>query len=114
MSDFMLMFKGTNYADMGLSKEELQQKIGKWWAWQTKLQERGIFKGGSALQSNTRAIKGSDRLVTDQSSAELKEVIGGYFLIEVEDLETATEIAQDYPDFDEGGIVEIRQLMIYD
>lgn len=32
MKDFMLIFIGETYADMGLSPEELQERMGKWFA----------------------------------------------------------------------------------
>lgn len=113
MKDFLLMFKGTNYADMGLSPDELRLKLSKWWEWQQKMEAKGILKGGNALQSGIRRIEGPNRSITDQSSAELTEVIGGYFAISVADLKAATEVAQDYPDFEDGGVVEIREVMNY-
>lgn len=114
MQDFVLIFKGTNYAELGLSPEEMQQKLGKWWAWQGKMQEKGILKGGHALQNNVRLVQGPERTVTDHASAALKEVIGGYYVVSAKDMEEATAIAQDYPDFDEGGQVEIRPVMVYE
>jgi len=114
MKDFMLIFKGTNYNDMGLSPKELQQKLGKWKDWTIQLNEKGIYKGGEALKSEVRRMAGSEQVITDRTSAELKEVVGGYFIITVKDLEEATEIARSYPDFDTpGGAVEIREVARY-
>ncbi len=110
MNEYLLLFKGPNYGDLGLSPEEIQQKLGYWWEWQQKLEAKGIYKGGHALKSNIRNIEGGEMLVTDQSSAGLKEVIGGYFLIEAKSLEEATEIAKDYPDFEPDGSVEVREI----
>lgn len=115
MKDFMLIFKGTNYEDLGLSPEELQQRLGKWGTWSQRLGEEGILKGGDALHTGIRMISGVDKVVTDRTSAGLKEVIGGYFHIAVKDIDAATEIAKEYPDFDTpGGSVEIREVNKYD
>ena len=111
----MLIFKGANYEDLGLSSEELQQRLGKWGTWSEQLAKEGILIGGDALHSNIRMMQGQDKIITDKSSAGLKEVIGGYFLVSVKDIDTATEIAKDYPDFDTpGGSVEIREINKYD
>ena len=115
MKDFMLIFKGTNYEDLGLSPEQLQQRLGKWWTWSERLGKEGILTGGDALHSSIRIMEGVDKVVTDRSSAGLKEVIGGYFIISVKDIDAATKIAEDYPDFDTpGGRVEIREVNKYD
>ena len=36
MKDFMMFFIGADYADLGLSPEELQSRMGKWFAWEIK------------------------------------------------------------------------------
>lgn len=115
MKDFMLIFKGTNYEDLGLSPEQLQQRLGKWGEWSERLGKEGILKGGDALHGGMRVVEGVDKVVTDRSSAGLKEVIGGYFLISVKDIDAATEIAKDYPDYDTpGGRVDIREVIKYE
>lgn len=115
MKDFILLFKGTNYEDLGLSPEELQQRLGKWWVWSEKLSKAGILKGGDALHTGIRTVAGSDKVVTDRTSTGLKEVIGGYMVVSAEDIEAATAIAADYPDYDTpGGAVEIREINKYE
>ena len=109
----MLLFMGTNYGTMNLSQEELQTKLSKWWEWQEDMEKKGVLKGGNALQAPVRRIHGEDRVITDTISTELKEVVGGYFVVSVESIEQASEIAQGYPDYDTGGTVEIREVMVY-
>jgi len=114
MKDFMLIFKGTNYETMNLSPEEMQQRMGNWFTWQEKMAADGVMKHGNALHSPTRNITGSNRTVTDTNSPETKELIGGYYVVTAKDLEHASEIAQGYPDYDIGGAVEIREVMVFD
>ena len=58
MKDFMMIFIGANYEDLGLSAEELQGRMGKWWAWGGKMEAAGILKGGNALQSTAKRVSG--------------------------------------------------------
>lgn len=113
MKEFMLIFIGVTYAEENLSPEEIQQRTQKWMNWQAKMEKQGILRGGKALQNEVKHIVGPDRTVTDRTSAELKEIIGGYYLVEVDSVEVAIEVAQDYPDYDLGGTVEVREIMHY-
>ncbi len=114
MKDFMLLFIGSDYVTQGLSPEEMQARMGKWFAWNDKMQAQGIVKHGEALQSTGRRVTGENRTVTDGPFAESKELIGGYYVISVADYDAAVEVAQDYPDYDLGGKVEIREIMVFD
>lgn len=110
----MLIFVSEDYQAMGLSPEEMQSRMGKWFAWNQKMQEQGVVKDGHALHAATRRVSGPNRSITDVPSAELKEIVGGYYIVQAKDVVQATKIAQDYPDYDLGGTVEIREVMVFD
>ena len=55
-----------------------------------------------------------DRTVTDLTSAEIKEIVGGYYLVMANNVDEVQEIAQDFPDYDLGNTVEIREIMVFD
>ena len=112
MKEFMLIFLGADYAELGLSPEAMQQQMGKWWAWNDDMQKQGVVIDGHPLHPAVRHVSGPDRTVTDRTSAEVKELVGGYYLIKARDLDHATEIAQGFPDYDLGGTVEIREIMV--
>ncbi|WP_299521639.1 YciI family protein [Winogradskyella sp.] len=114
MKNFMMIFIGADYADLGLSPEELQSRMGKWFAWGNKMEQAGILRGGEALTPQIRRIVGENRTVTDLTSAEVKEIVGGYYTVEAKDFDAVEEIAQDFPDYDLGGTVEIREVMVFD
>jgi len=114
MKDFMLLFLGEDYADMGLSPEEMQNRMGKWFAWNTKMQEAGVVKGGEALHPQVRRVSGPERTITDLAATEVKELVGGYYIVMAEDLDGAMKIAEDYPDYDLGGTVEIREIIVFE
>lgn len=110
----MLVFIGKDYSELGLSPEEMQKRMGAWWAWQNKMEQDGVHKSGNALTQDFRRISGPDRTVTDSTSTEVKELIGGYYVVKAKDYEGAMEIAQGYPDYDLGGIVEVREVLVFE
>ena len=68
--------------------------------------------GGEALQPTTTAttIRGAD--VTDGPFVETKEALGGYYLIDAPDLDTALAVARTVPA--RFGGVEVRPVMTFD
>ena len=110
----MMIFIGADYQELGLSPDELQGRMGKWFAWGQKMEEQGILKGGDALVPNIKRVVGKDRTVSDGPFADSKEIIGGYYTVSAESADAVVQIAQDYPDYDLGGTVEIREIMVFD
>jgi hypothetical protein len=76
--------------------------------------EPGIL-GGAGLQPVTTAttirLADGKPLVTDGPFADTKEVFGGYYLYEADNLDQATEMAARIPALRLGGTVEIRPVM---
>ncbi len=114
MKEFMMIFSGADYTDLGLSPEEMQSRMGKWFAWGDKMEKSGVLRGGNALTPSIRRVIGPNRTVTDLTSAEVKEIVGGYYLVSARDFDHVQEIAQDFPDYDLNGTVEIREIMVFD
>lgn len=113
MKDFMMLFLGgEDYSKM--SPEQAQARMGKWFAWHAKMEKDGIVKSGEALQEKVTRVVGPDRTVTDIAASEVKELVGGFYVIQAKDVEQVIEIAQDFPDYDLGGSVEIREIMVFD
>ena len=114
MKDFMMIFMGADYEALGMSPEEMQARMGKWFAWHEKMEAQGIVRHGEALKAGGMHITGKDAVVVDGPFIEGKELIGGYYVIQAEDLAAATEVAKDFPDFDLGSTVEIREVMVFE
>ena len=107
-SEYLLLFRRTDW-DRNLSPEEAQKVIGKFMGWMERLTKEGKFKGGQPLENEGRVVTGKNgRNVADGPFAESKEAIGGYFLLTVDSLEEAVEIAQQNPLLEHGLIVEVR------
>jgi hypothetical protein len=70
--------------------------------------------GGAELQPATTAttvrVQNGDTLTTDGPFADSKEVLGGYFLFEADDLDSAIEIASRIPAARHGA-VEVRPVV---
>lgn len=51
---------------------------------------------------------------SDGPFVESKELVGGYYTVAVDSFAKAAKVAQDYPDYDLGGTVEIREIVKFD
>lgn len=114
MKEFMLIFIGKDYTEIGLSPEQMQERMDKWMAWDAEMREQGITPEGHALQYKAKHVTGLEKTVTDGPYIEGKELVGGYYIIKARDLDAAAEVAKGYPDFDLGGGVEVREVMVFD
>lgn len=75
------------------------------------LREHGIAFSGEALRPSSAAttlrIEGADRVVSDGPYVELKENLGGFYIIDVTDMDAALEVAKRCPT---GTGIEIRPI----
>lgn len=115
MKDYMILFVGANYSELGLSPDDLQARMGKWFAWHDKMAKAGISKSGEALHEKAKRVSGPDKTVTDGPFVESKDLIGGYYIVQANNEEEVIALVKEnYPDFDIGGAVEIREVMVFD
>ena len=102
-------------AEGGPPPEELEAQMPKWFEYTQALQDAGAFVSGDALQpvdsATTVRVRGGQTLTTDGPFAETKEILGGYYIIDVPDLDTATEWAAKLPNVSRGGSTEVRPVM---
>jgi hypothetical protein len=106
-SEYLLLFRGTTW-DKGISPEEIQKVVAQWSAWFERLTREGRAKAGQPLRDEGKVVSGKSRTVADGPFAESKEAIGGYFLLLVDDMDEAVEIAKQCPGLDYGLKVEVR------
>ena len=96
------------------SEEESQAQFQEYMAFTKDIVDRGIYKGGEALQPTATAttvqVRDGGTLTTDGPFAETKEQLGGFYLVEAKDLDEAIEIATRIPDVRRGSI-EVRPIM---
>ena len=111
MEKFMLIFHGGIKQDA--SPADLQENMGKWMAWVDNLNKDGKYVSGEPLLPGGKIVNGPAS-VTDGPYTEGKEVVAGYFIINAEDFDDAVAECNNYPDFDYGGQVQVRQVMKLD
>lgn len=87
---------------------------GMWMTYTQDLAATGKMLEGDALQpadtATTVRVRGGDRLTTDGPFAETKEVLGGYYVIDVDGLDEALEWAARMPNITYGS-VEVRPVL---
>ena len=95
----------------GLSDEQRKAVSGEYYA----LREDPRVLGGAALHpvenATTLRIKDEETILTDGPFADTKEVFGGWYLVEADDLDGALEIAARIPALRLGGSVEVRPVV---
>lgn len=93
------------------------QVMGEYWAYEAALAQAGVKVGGNALQGSPTAttvrVKAGERVVTDGPFAETREVLGGYYLIDVPNLDAALDWATRCPG-SKYGSVEVRPIVEFD
>jgi hypothetical protein len=101
-----------------LSNEEAArlrfEEIPKWsqlmaWMGENGIETRGLELDGPSKAKTVR-VRDGEALITDGPYVETKEQIGGYFFVELDDLDQAIELAARIPIAHKGS-VEIRPLI---
>jgi hypothetical protein len=83
-------------------------------AWGEELRRRGVLVTVEGLRppgdATTVRVRGEEVLLTDGPFADTKEFVGGFVLVECQDLDEALEVASEHPAARYGSI-EIRPLL---
>jgi hypothetical protein len=102
---------------LSASEEEQQAMSQAYGAVTQEMNEKGVFVAGEGLYptptATTVRVREGDREVTDGPFAETKEQLGGFYVLDVKDLDEALEWAAKIPG-SQFGAVEIRPVLVYD
>jgi hypothetical protein len=107
-----------NDAEFGkMDAAERKNVTAEYGAFTQSIIQSGNFKAGDGLQPTSTAttvrLRDGKTLTTDGPFAETREQLGGYYLVEAKDLDTALAIAARIPGAKTGSI-EVRPVMVYD
>ena len=113
---YMLIFAGEEGGWDDVTPEQMKESMQRWSAFERELGEAGALIAGEGLQDSSTATTiriqdDGERIVSDGPFAETKEQVGGFYLIECDNLDQALEWAHKVP-LRDGGI-EIRPVMDY-
>jgi hypothetical protein len=110
---FMLLVKANADSEAGvLPSEELLTEMGKY---NEELVKAGVLLAGEGLHPSSKGARvkfsGDKRTVIDGPFTEAKELIAGFWLIQVKSMEEAIEWVKRVPNpTDQEGEIEIRQV----
>src|SRR6266702_8675379 len=97
-----------------MTPADRQAVTAEYGAYTQSIVQSGNFKAGDGLQPTATAttvrVREGKTLTTDGPFAETKEQLGGYYMIECENLDQAIEAAQRIPVIDRWSI-EVRPVM---
>ena len=110
---YLLMIYTNEQQDAQRTPEEQEANMGEYFAFTNEIREAGVMLGGEALQPTTTAttvrVRQGQTASTDGPFAETKEQLGGYYLLDCENLDEAIKWAAKIPGAKEG-CIEIRPL----
>ena len=110
MARFLFVYRNTSESYNTLSPEEMQQMLQKWNAWISEgLRQGWMLDAGDGLKKEGRVINGK-KVISDGPFIEVKEIVGGFSIVEADTLNVAAELAKSCPIFLRGGSVEVRPL----
>lgn len=112
---YLLMIFGDEKLEQAMSQEEMGKLFQEYFTMTEEWKKSGNYKGGEALQPTSTAttvrVRDGKVLTTDGPFAETVEQMGGYYLVEAENLDEAIKLAGQIPSARYGS-VEIRPIMV--
>ena len=111
---YLLLICGDEKAWAAMADADRQQLMAEFRRFSSDIQASGQYVSGSQLQPSTAAtsvrVRDGKRLVTDGPFAETREQLGGYYIVDVENLDEAIALAARIPSV-RTGTVEVRPLI---
>jgi hypothetical protein len=113
MAQYLLLLYDNPTSWKKLSPQELQTAMGKYQAYGQKLRDKKLWVAGHKLADEPGRVlrkEGSQVVSTDGPYSETKEWLGGFYLIEAPNYNTAVEAGRDCPHLEYGGTIEVREI----
>ena len=112
---YMLLIYGDATKWQDIDEETQGQMMKEYFSFTQSIADSGELVAGDPLQgidtATTVRFDGGERVLTDGPFAETKEVLGGYYLVDVADLDRALELAAQLPGAHRGfDSIEVRPL----
>ncbi|MET9633021.1 YciI family protein [Lentzea sp. NPDC006480] len=114
MKYVMLIYQGGALDEQAALSDEEQQQVRA--DYQGINSTPGVTPGlpmGRAENATTVRVEGGRTLTTDGPFVGMKEAVGGWFVLEADNLDAAIEVASRVPAARYGGAVEIRPAEVY-
>ena len=110
MSKFLFVYRLNSDSYGTAPPEEMQQTLRKWQTWISEgIQNGWMLDAGDALKKEGCVVNAA-KVITDGPFIEVKEIVGGFSIVQADTLAAAAELAKGCPVFLRGGSVEVRPL----
>jgi hypothetical protein len=114
---YMLILVGPEGGMDDATPEEMKAEMDRWQAYSEELAEAGAYVAGEGLQPSATATTirigdGDERITTDGPFAETKEQLGGFYVIDCDDLDEAIQWGRKVPLA--AGAIEVRPVMDFE
>ena len=107
----MMLFHSEPNPDFNPTPEEIQTELKAWHDWMGSIAAQGKLKNPGEALGFEGKIMHSDGTITDGPYAEVKEIVGGFMIISTDSIEDAIKLAEGCPALQNGGKVEVRDIM---
>ena len=112
---YMLLIYSEPGSEAQGTEAEQEAAMGEWFAFTQRIVDSGEMVAGDPLQgvetATTLTVRDGETTVTDGPFAETKEVLGGYYIVDVDSLERAQQLGAELPSA-RYGRTEVRPLMV--
>jgi hypothetical protein len=111
---YILLIYSDETAGANMSEAEQTEEYNEYFAYTAAVRDAGVYVSGEALHPTSSAttvrVRDGKKLTTDGPFAETKEQLGGYYVVNCNNLDEAIEWAAKIPGAKHGSI-EIRPLV---
>jgi hypothetical protein len=118
MTDYLLLYRHGEPAWKDRSPEEIKVIMAQWNEWFRELEAGGHLRNPGAPLTPGGAVlrRNGDGFATDATLSEVKELVGGYSVIQASSLDEATRLAEGSPFLRNNpkGDIEVRQVLVMD
>ena len=108
---YALLIYGSGEGWEQLSEEERQTQMQEYMALSQQAETRGGADLGDLSSATTVRVDNGDAVTTDGPFAETKEYLGGFYLVECDNLDDALAFAAKIPAARNGGAIEVRPVI---
>jgi hypothetical protein len=109
VAKFLFVYRAPGEALAKMTPDERQEHTRRWETWIAEALEQGwMLDPGDGLLPEGRVV--SARVITDGPFVETKEMVGGFSLVQADNLDAAAQLAKGCPALRIGGTVEVRPL----
>ncbi len=115
---YLLAIYGDEKAQENIPPDQQEEFMAGWFKFDEELRSSVNVLAGDGLQptgtATTVRFKDGGTVTSDGPFAETKEQLGGYYLIDVDNLDEAIKAAGMMPNLPFGGSVEVRPVQVFE